>query len=431
MTNEDKKQHMIALIDCNNFFVSCERLFRPDLINKPVVVLSSNDGCAVSRSQEVKDLGMPMGAPIYKYREVVEKYGIVSFSANFELYGDISRRISTLLTSITPALELYSIDEAFVDLNKLAVKDYAAWGKAVRERIAIEIGIPVSIGIAPNKTLAKLANHKAKKLPRLQGVLCINGDTATAYLKTTHVRDVWGVGRKLAPKLLIEGISTAYDLAHMNPKHAQSIMGINGRIMAAELLGDKCLQLQQQHKPQKMIMRGRQFGADTAKWSVIEAAVATLTSRACLQLRRDNQLATKACVVLRTNWRKSTHHTLIADVVLREPSADTGVICSQIMTSLSSKHRHNHKYHKADVYLFDFVRPNLVQLDLFGRVKPQNIDRQSTRMAAIDTLNSTHKPTTVRYAAEKLSDAWTPRKNYASPRYTSAWLDIPEATLQN
>ncbi|MBP9853119.1 MAG: Y-family polymerase [Patescibacteria group bacterium] len=420
---------MLALIDCNNFFVSCERLFRPDLLKKPVAVLSSNDGCAISRSDEVKALGIPMAGPMHNYRVVVEKYGIVSCSANFELYGDISRRLRTLLTTVTPALEIYSIDEAFLDLAKLRIQNYEEWGRVIRDRIAQEIGVPVSVGIAPTKTLAKLANHKAKELPELSGVLHLTNANTTKYLKSTPVRAVWGVGRKLAPKLLVEGVVTAYDLAHMRPKHAQQLLGIHGRIMASELLGTRCLQLQQTHKPQKMIARGRQFGADTNEWDVVESAVASMTARACLQLRREGQLTTKAFAVMRTNWRKPGYTTTVAAVDLREPTADTGVVCQQLIASLAQKFNTRLSYHKADVFLANFVQPNSIQLDLFGQIKPSAMATQARRMHAIDSLNATHQPQSVQYAAEKLSDAWTPRKNHASPRYTSQWSDIPEAFL--
>lgn len=417
---------MLALIDCNNFFVSCERLFRPDLLDKPVVVLGSNDGCAVSRSQEVKALGIPMAGGIHKYRDLVEKHGIVTFSANFELYGDISRRLIALLTTITPAIEVYSIDEAFLDLSQLDIEDYTAWGRAVRSQIARDIGIPVSIGIAPTKTLTKLANHKAKDLPKLDGVLALDIHNSSPYLTSTPVRDIWGVGRKLAPKLLVEGVTTAHDLAHMRPRHAQRLLGIHGRIMASELLGTKCLPLQQTHKPQKMIMRGRQFGADTNQWHVVESAVASLTARACLQLRREGQLATRAYAILRTNWQKPGYRTIVARVTLRQPSADTGVIASQLREALEQTFINKLDYHKADVLLADFVAPQTVQLDLFGQVQPAEIDEERLRMQAVDHLNNTYRPRTVHYVAETLSDAWTPRKNHASPRYTSAWTDLPE-----
>src|SRR5665213_283114 len=192
-----------ALIDCNNFFVSCERLFRPDLEGKPVVVLSSNDGCVVSRSNEARALGIPMGAPAFKYRQVFKEQGIVQFSANFELYGDLSQRIIHLLTAITPCTEVYSVDESFLDLSQMAIADYGVWGEAVKRRLIREVGIPVSIGIAHTKTLAKLASEHAKRDSGSSGILDLASpapSVLTAYLANTPVKDVWGVGRRLSPR---------------------------------------------------------------------------------------------------------------------------------------------------------------------------------------------------------------------------------------
>ena len=191
------KQPLFALIDCNNFFVSCERLFQPQLEGKPVVVLSSNDGCAVSRSNEAKALGIPMGAPAFKYRDFFRQHGVTQFSANFELYGDISRRITELLSTITPRIEIYSVDESFLDLSKLPITDYEAWGREVQRRVWQWIGIPVSIGLAPTKTLAKLASERAKKDPELNGVLNLIGmpeRVKASYLEHTPIQDIWGIG---------------------------------------------------------------------------------------------------------------------------------------------------------------------------------------------------------------------------------------------
>ncbi|MEK7153237.1 MAG: hypothetical protein AAB834_04775, partial [Patescibacteria group bacterium] len=200
-----------ALIDCNNFFVSCERIFRPDLEGKPVVVLSSGDGCAVARSNEAKRLGVPMGAPVFKHRQLFEKHNIIKFSANFELYGDISKRITALLTTITPRIEIYSVDESFLDLSELPIEDYAAWGRAIRNAIMRHIGVPVSIGIAPSKTLAKLAAEIAKQHDGYKGSFSfvdLEASRREAALQSMPIEEVWGIGRKLAPKIRAEGIAT-------------------------------------------------------------------------------------------------------------------------------------------------------------------------------------------------------------------------------
>ena len=420
-----------ALIDSNNFFVSCERLFRPELEGRPVVVLSSNDGCAVSRSQEAKDLGIPMGAPLFKWRDIFTKHGVVAFSANFELYGDISERITNLLTSITPHIEVYSVDESFLDLSELHVADYQAWGRMVRNAVLKDVGMPVSIGIAPSKTLAKLASDRAKKIPELAGSLDLTaqGPATDRYLTQLPVRDIWGVGRKLAPKLKAENVHTAFDLAHLNPRRAQQLMGIHGRHMVYELNGISCLPLQLEHKAQQMIMRGRQFGEDTSEFYVVEAAVASLTARAAAALRREHLLARRAVVILQTNRLKPGYQRLSESVQLYTPTSDTGQLCSQLIQMLQTTFNPYLPYHKADVLLYDFVPERSLQTDLFGAVDLRANTLSQRRMEAFDAVNAKHGKGTIRYAAEGLSQAWQPRKKLSSPRYTSDWADLPEARL--
>ncbi len=420
-----------ALIDCNNFFASCERLFRPELENQPVVVLSSNDGCAVSRSQEAKDLGIPMGAPHFKYRDFFKRHGVVAFSANFELYGDISERITNLLASITPRIEVYSVDESFLDLSELNIADYQAWGSVVRASVLKNVGVPVSIGISTSKTLAKLASDRAKKTPTLHGVLglTVQGTTTDHYLNQVPVHDIWGVGWKLTPKLKAEGIHTALDLRQMNLRQAQQLMGIHGRQLHDELNGVTCLPLQHSHKPQQMIMRGRQFGEDTREFYVIESAIASLSARAAAALRREHQLARRAVVVLRTNRHRPGYQQASESVRFYTPTADTGAITSQLIRMLASNFNGRLEYHRADVLLCDFVPESGMQTDLFGTVNLPESDRSSARMRAVDTVNLRHGKGTLKFAAETLSQSWQPRKRLNSPRYTSAWDELPEVRL--
>lgn len=421
-----------ALVDCNNFFVSCERLFRPDLEGRPVVVLSSNDGCVVSRSNEAKALGIPMGAPAFKFRDVFKRQGVVAFSANFELYGDISERLTNLLSSISPHIEVYSVDESFLDVGSLDIADYQAWGQVIRTMVLEHIGIPVSFGIAPTKTLAKLAADRAKKLPGLKGVLDLTkpGSGIGVYLAQVPVRDVWGVGRKLAPQLQAEGIHTALDLCRLRPRRAQQLMGIHGRQLVYELNGTSCLPLQNVQKAQQMITRGRMFGEDTRQFAVVEAAVASLAARAAAALRCDHQLAQRAAVILRTNRHKPGYQQLSQHIRLYTPTADTGTLCSQLVRMLALTFNHQVPYHKADVVLYDLVPEASLQADLFGLVDVAASSRSQRRMQAVDHINQQHGKNTLRFAAEGLSQAWQPRKRLGSPRYTSAWTDLPEVHLR-
>lgn len=305
MSAPAKRPAIFALIDCNNFFVSCERVFRPDLATTPMVVLSSNDGCVVARSNEVKALGIPMAGAAFRYRDIFEKHGIVKFSANFDLYGDLSRRITELLTSVTPRIEVYSVDESFLDLQELHIEDYTAWGAYVREAVWKWIGIPVSIGIAPTKTLAKLASERAKKDPELGGVLNLYEESAPVirhHLEAVPVQDVWGIGWRFAPKMRAEDITNARQLAQLQPKHAQQLMGIRGRQLIAELNGLSCFPLDREGKIRKSIARTRTFGHDTNDLGSLEAAIATFTTQAAFRLRTSGQVTKRAALFLTSKF---------------------------------------------------------------------------------------------------------------------------------
>jgi DNA polymerase V len=455
---------MYALVDCNNFFVSCERLFRPDLQNMPTIVLSSNDGCAVSRSNEAKALGVQMGEPLHILKQrfnvipgaettpsaiyalhrqwhayqnvqsiVSVRPPLVVYSSNFELYGDISERLTTLLTSITPEIEVYSVDESFLELSDLAIADYEAWGRVVRKRILQYIGIPVSIGVAPTKTLCKLANHYAKKHRQDSGAYYLpieNGvGDARDIRRYVAIEDVWGVGRKLGPKLRVEGIATALDLANIRPQYAQQLMGIVGRRMVTELRGTPCLPLNGFTKPQHAISRGRQFGKDTSDITVIEAAVASMGDRATTMLRRQHQRAHSAGVWLGTNRRKPNYESLVCRVQFRTPTNDAGEICSRLAVELASRVNPCAQYHKAEVFLYDLVNENDIQTDIFGEVSPQHMQKSVRRLRALDAIRNNHGHHAIQYASQKLSNAWVPRKALISQRYTSQWSELPDARL--
>jgi DNA polymerase V len=413
---------VFALIDCNNFFVSCERLFRPDLEGRPVVVLSSNDGCAVARSNGAKALGIPMGAPAYKYRQLFRDEGVVQFSANFELYGDISSRIVRMLTGVTPRTEVYSVDESFLDLSQLEITDYQQWGGWVRERIRREVGIPVAIGVAPTKTLAKLAATRAK---HTDNVLDLTEENRELHLLQTDVNDVWGVGWRLAPKLKAEGIYNALDLSRMNPRLAQQLMGVHGRRLVAELGGTSCYPLELIGKVRQTIMHGRQFGEDTNRFEVVEAAIARLGGRAATKLRKEGLLARGASFRLSTNRHHPGYTRLGRSLRFDTPTADTGFITSQLIAKLSDTFNSNLYYHRADVMLYDLVGNNHLQPDFFNHLDLAQLAASQTRLTAFDSINSRYGPDTIKFAAENLSQSWQPKRNYSSPHYTTAWQDLP------
>jgi DNA polymerase V len=425
-------QPIFALIDCNNFFVSCERLFRPDLEGKPVVVLSSNDGCVISRSREAKELGIPMGAPAFRYRQQFNTQGVIQFSANFELYGDISERIIKIYTSITPRTEVYSVDEAFLDLSELAVTDYAAWAQMVRQRVWREVGVPVSVGIAPTKTLAKLASDRSKKQASFQGALDLYTLTPSErrlHLEQVPISDIWGIGRRLAPRLRAEGIYTAHDVTEMRPQHAQQLMGIHGRQIVTELRGQACHQLERFGRIRQTVMKGRMFGEDTSDFAVVEAAVASLTARATYAIRKERLVARTASVSLSTNRHKPGYEYRTYTVQLDTPTANTGRITAALLAILRDGFRPGLPYHRANVLLYDLLHEQQLQADLFNRVDSTLHSREHAQMAALDALNRRYGVRTVRFAAEDLSQAWQPRRQLCSPHYTTSWQDLPVARI--
>lgn len=425
-------QPMFALIDCNNFFVSCERIFRPELNGHPVVVLSSNDGCAVARSNEAKALGIPMGAPAFKYRELFQKHQVMQFSANFELYGDISDRLVRSLIAITPRLELYSVDEAFLDLSELDITDYRVWGDQVRQKIWREIGIPVSIGIAPTKTMAKLASERAKKDKALDGVLSFANMPdwlIDPQLAATPIQSVWGVGRRLGPRLGAIGVHTALDLKHLSRQQATQLMGVHGRQMVCELNGMTCLPLEREHKVRQSVMHGRTFGEDTTDFLVIESAIASLTAKATHRLRKDGLLARRASVSISTSRFKPGYQRHDIVFTFTTPTADTGLMTAQFIAELNKTLSRQQSCHRANVLLFDLVPQNSLQTDLLGYVNIDQASRSQSRLAAVDAITSRYGKGRLGYAAEQLSSTWQPKRQLRSPRYTTDWDELPTAQL--
>jgi DNA polymerase V len=417
---------MLALVDANNFFVSCERLFRPDLEGRPVVVLSSNDGCVVSRSNEAKDLGIPMGAPAFKCRQLFRDHGVVQFSGNFNLYGDISRRLTYVLAELTPQIEVYSVDESFLDLTSLSLADPTAWARQARQRIMDQVGIPVSIGLAPTKTLAKLATERVKRT-RLAGGVCdlasLDAAGRLPHLIQTPLRDIWGVGWRLSPRLQAEGLHNAADLAALRPQLAQQLMGVHGRRLVAELNGICCQPLERGGHVRQSIMHGRMFGEDTNQFAVVEAAVASLTTRAAAGLRREGLLAGRAMVHLSTNRNKPGYQRLNRVINLPRPTADTGQLIAALVAAIEPNFNPRTAYHRVNVFLYDLIDAEGWQAELFASNDAPRT--AATRLAAVDDLNARFGPGTVRYAAEELSQAWQPKRGHRSPNYVSDWNELP------
>ncbi len=424
-------QAVFALVDCNNFFVSCERVFRPDLEGRPVVVLSSNDGCAVARSNEAKALGIPMGAPAFKYKELFRQHGVTKFSANFELYGDLSKRIIRILTELTPRTEIYSIDEAFLELSQLATKDYQAVARKLRDRIWNEVGIPVSIGIAHSKTLAKLASDYAKKHPDEQGITdVINNSELSTLLSNTPIENVWGVGRRLGPRLRAEGLATAQDLATLSTQRARQLMGVRGEQMVRELNNQTCFEFTALDTKPKTIARTRTFGEDTNQFHDLEAAIANFATQAAFRLRASHQLTRKAGLFMMTSRFKPGYKSWSKTIEFSTPTADSGELINALVAEATKLFQSGQMYHRAGIWLEEFVGDGSLQTDLLGEVDVDKHVRSKQRMASFDALNKRYGRGTIAYAAEHLAKAWQPKQKIRSPRYTTNWSELPVARFR-
>lgn len=430
--NDTNKPTTFALIDCNNFFVSCERVFRPDLEDRPVVVLSSNDGCVVARSNEAKLLGIPMGAPAFQWRPFFKGRGVTQFSANFELYSDLSRRIVNILTRITPRTEVYSIDESFLDISTLSIPDYTVWGRVVRKRILQSVGIPVSIGMAPTKTLAKLGADYAKKQPDFAGVLDLASIAASerdVHLAQVPVENVWGVGRRLAPRLKAEGVHTALALSQSSPRWARQLMGLSGLQMVYELRGLSCHGLTPFHSPPKSIMRSRTFGEDTHDLPALEAAVASLTARAAFEAYTSSVLAQQAVLFVTTSRHKPGYRAWNETVRFNLPTNDGGRLVRAMTDRLRALYSPHQAYHRAGVTLYDLIPMAPLQLNLLDAAQPGIHDASLSRMHAMATINAKFGRGHLHYATEDLSRIWQPKQRLRSPRYVSRWDELPEVRI--
>lgn len=432
------KKPIFALIDCNNFFVSCERMFRPDLWDKPVAVLSNNDGCIVARSNEVKALGIPMGIPLFKVRDILNDHKVTLFSGNFQLYGDFSHRVVRILQQASPNLEVYSVDESFLELSRLGITDYAAWAADLRQKIWQWIGIPVSIGIASSKTLAKAAAEYAKKDDSLGGVHSIVADTIfddhmaakrhETLLRWLPIGDIWGIGWRTAPKLQARGISTAFDLSKVNDKWAQDQLSIRGLKTVKELRGDACWLLEHNDEPQQSIMCTRSFSHNVRNYFELEGAVATFAARAAAKLRAQGEVAGAVLTFLRTSRRIEDSRGASAVVRLLQPSADTGAIISAALQGLAEVYDQDYSYKKGGIVLLDLNSTSAWQLSLLES-SPEKVERQAALMRSVDQINKRYSTRLVRHASEHINrTGWHSKHERRSPAYTTNWQELRKLT---
>jgi len=419
-----------ALVDCNNFYVSCERVFNPSLEGKPVAVLSNNDGCAVARSAESKAIGVPMGEPAFKLRHLVEQHGLILQSSNYALYGDMSERVMSVLATFAPGAEVYSIDECFLDLDGVAVPDLTVWCQEIRATVKRWTGIPVSVGIGGTKTLAKLANRLAKKSPRANGVLDLAGhpDWVEAALKRTPVREVWGIGRHYAGHCGVHGILTAYDLTRAKDGWIKQTMGAVGLRTVMELRGIPVHTLETEPSDKQTTCCSRSFAETVTAYEHVHDAVLTFASRAAEKIRADGLVAGALQVFASTDRfrRDQPQVSLNAMVPLSPPTDSTPRLIAAAVSGLRSAWREGYAYKKAGVILIDLVNPANIPRDLFSP-PPQTGARSRALMAAVDGLNGRLGKGAVGYGLIPKDAPWQMRCGNRSPNYTTAWSDLPVA----
>jgi DNA polymerase V len=424
---------MYALVDCNNFYASCERVFQPQFVGKPVAILSNNDGCVISRSEEAKAVGIPMGAPTFKIKELVKEKNVKLFSSNYPLYGDLSNRVMAILGQFTPNLEIYSIDEAFLNFDGLTILDYHNYGIQMKTRIQKWVGIPVCIGFAETKALSKVANKIAKKFQeKTQGVYVIdNEEKRIKALKWTKIEDVWGIGYQTLKKARLRNIKTALDF--IAPQHEAWIkkeMGVIGLRLKWELEGKSVLNLEPIHDQKKSITTTRSFPKQISDFDLLRERVATFAAVCAEKLRKQNSCCHTIIVMLvidKHTVETSKYYFNIA-VTLPFATNSTLTIANTAIDILKKLHKGNEnmKFKKAGVIVTEIIDENKKQFQLFEEENPKHL----ALMKVMDRLNLKIGDTKVKLATQNLSLTWNMNQNYLSPKYTTNFKEILEIRCQ-
>lgn len=420
---------MYALVDCNNFYASCERVFQPQFNGKPVVILSNNDGCVISRSNEAKDLGVPMGAPEFKIRELLKEKNIKMFSSNYPLYGDLSNRVMKILEGFTPNLEVYSIDEAFLNFDGMSVYDYHDYGLQMKKRVQKWVGIPVCVGFAHTKALSKVANRIAKKFQeRTQGIYVIDTDEKRIKaLKWTKIEDVWGIGFRLRKKMIAHNILTAYDFT--KPQHEAWIkkeMGVIGMRLKYELEGKSVLDLEPIQEHKKSIATTRSFPKQISNYDDLRERVATFASVCAEKLRKQNSCCHTIIVMLVIDKHKYQSQKYYFNKAVTLPYATNSTLtisnaAISILKELCSGYE-NVMFKKAGVIVTEFIDENKKQLQLFEEENPKHL----ALMKTMDLLNKKIGNRKVKLASQNLTLTWNMKQNHLSRKYTTKFNEILE-----
>lgn len=424
----------LALIDGNNFYVSCERVFQPELEGKPVVVLSNNDGCVVARSQEVRALGVPMGAPWFKLRDLAKQHGIIARSSNYTLYADMSQRMHSVIGQFAPEQEIYSIDETFLDLTGFR-QDLVEYGLQIRQRVRQWTGIPVCVGIGSSKTLAKLANHSAKKAllsEMANGVVDFNqlsGQELSQLFGTIDVGEVWGVGRRNKERLYGIGINTVKDLRDSSISRIKNEFNVVLARTVAELNGESCLALEEVAPPKQQIVSSRSFGQPVYLLDDLNEAVVSYASRASEKLRKQNHVAGAIQVFVQTNPFKpdEPQYNNAVTVKLVKPTDNVFRLSEAALYGLKRIYKQGYAYKKAGVMLMGLYPANQVPVDLFTGLYEPETKRDKNLMATLDEINAKMGRGTVRSAGEGIQKAWAMRSDNRSKAFTTDWEQLAVA----
>ncbi len=421
MSSTGPSKFLYALVDCNNFYASCERVFNPRLWRRPVVVLSNNDGCVVARSKEAKALGIPMGAPFFKYRDLFAKHGVAVCSSNYALYGDMSSRVMNVLAEFTPDLQVYSIDEAFLLLEPHQVMDQS---RKIREKVHACTGIPVSIGIGATKTLAKVGNHMAKSHPQAEGVYGLLDQAAQEkLLQELPVEEVWGIGRQIADFLKRQGIHTAGQFKDLDDAWIRKHLSVVALRTAWELRGVPCLELEEEPPPKKAIMSSKSFSRPVEKIEEVEEAVATYMAVAAEKMRKQGSLASYVEVFVTTDRFKENHYANSVQLSLPEPTDYTPTLIAYAKQALDRILYSGFRYKKAGVLLGGLVSNSCFQPDLFAS-DPQRQEKEKRIMRLIDETNSAYGRKAIRFAAEGVEQTWKMKQTMRTKRFTTRWAEL-------
>lgn len=423
---------LVGLMDCNNFFVSCERVFRNDLEGVPVVVLSNNDGCVVSRSQEAKDLGIPMGAPRFKFDRLFKEHGVVAFSSNFELYADLSNRVMRTLRTIAYDVEQYSVDEAFFEIPEANAEQRIIWEAGIRLRTLIKknIGIPVSIGFAPTKTLAKIATDIAKKNPNSGGVCVLSESSDIEMALARHkIGDIWGVGRKFNERLSAMGMKTALDLALCDPSDIRKKFGAQLAKTQMELNCSPCYEALETPPARQQLMHSATLSHPTSSFADLKEAMCSHAAAAAEQLRKENMYASFVTAYIRTSpfIEQSLVYSASLSCPLGKPTSDTGAITHAALRMLQAAFKAGKPINKVGILLSGLSDTTESQLDVFEtdhEEKAAKAEKAAKLMEVIDSLNSVGKRQ-VFFLGQGIKRSWDAEKNFRSPRYTTRWDEIP------